>query len=49
MAATAGRGGSMAEMTTMRAAATATRVVVNLYPPFPMAMVRDKIERRKFC
>jgi hypothetical protein len=29
---TAGRGGSMAEVTMMRAAATETTVVVNLYP-----------------
>jgi hypothetical protein len=43
----AGRGGGMAEVTTMRAAATATRtVVVNLYPLFPLAMVRDDRERR---
>ncbi len=33
-------------MTTMRAAATATRVVVNLYPHFPLAMVREDRERR---
>jgi hypothetical protein len=30
----------------MRAAATATRVVVNLYPLLPLAMVRDNRERR---
>jgi hypothetical protein len=44
-AAMAGRGGSAAEVT-MRAAATATTVVVNLYPLFPLAMVRDEREGR---
>ncbi len=34
-AAMAGRGGSTAEVTMMRAAAPATTVVVNLYPLFP--------------
>jgi hypothetical protein len=33
-------------MTTMKAVATATTVVVNVYPLFALAMVRDKIERR---
>jgi hypothetical protein len=37
----AGRGSSTVEVTTMRAAATATTVVVNLYPIFPLARVRD--------
>jgi hypothetical protein len=37
----AGRGSSTVEVTTMRAVATATTVVVNLYPIFPLAMVRD--------
>ncbi len=48
-----GRGGdggwrwqSPAEVTTMRAAATATTAVVNLYPIFLLAMVRDDRERR---
>ncbi len=41
----AGRG-SGAEVTTMRAAATVTTAVVNLYPIFPLAMVRDDRERR---
>jgi hypothetical protein len=45
-AATAGRGGSTAEVTRMKAAATATTVVVDLYPLFPLAMVRDDRERR---
>ena len=45
-AVTAGRGGGAAEVTRMRAAATATRVVVILYPLFPLAMVRDNRERR---
>ncbi len=39
-AATAGRGGGAAEVTTIRAVATATTVVVNLYPHIPLAMVR---------
>jgi hypothetical protein len=43
---TAGRGSGAAEVTTMRAAATATTAVVNLYPIFPLAMVRDDRERR---
>ncbi len=42
----AGRGSGAAEVTTMRAAATATTAVVNLYPIFPLAMVRDDRERR---
>jgi hypothetical protein len=46
MAATAGRGGGMADVTMMRAVATATRVVVSLYPLFPLAMVREDRERR---
>jgi hypothetical protein len=41
LAAMAGRGSSTAEVTTMRAAATATTMVVTLYPLFPLAMVRD--------
>ncbi len=45
-ATTAGRGSGVAEVTTMRAAATATKAVVNLYPIFPLAMVRDNRERR---
>jgi hypothetical protein len=40
MAAMAGRCGGMVEVTKMRAAETATTVVVN-YPLFSMAMVRD--------
>jgi hypothetical protein len=43
---TALRGSGVAEVTTMRAAATATTVVVNLYPIFLLAMVRDDRERR---
>ncbi len=42
----AGRGSGTVEVTTMRAAATATIAVVNLYPIFPLAMVRDNRERR---
>ena len=41
MATMAGRGSGAAEVTAMRAAATATTAVVNLYPIFPLAMVRD--------
>jgi hypothetical protein len=36
----AGRGSGVAEVTMMRVAATATFVEVNLYPLFPLAMVR---------
>ncbi len=46
MATMAGRGSGAAEVTTMRAAATAIQVVVDLYPIFPLAMVRDDRERR---
>ena len=42
----AGMGSGMAEVTTMRAAATATTAVVNLYPIFPLAMVINDRERR---
>jgi hypothetical protein len=42
----AGRGSGAAEVTTMRAAATGTTLVVNLYPIFLLAMVRDNRERR---
>jgi hypothetical protein len=45
MAAMAGRDGGAAEVTKMRAEATATIVVVNFYPLFPFAMVR-KDERK---
>jgi hypothetical protein len=45
-AAMAGRGGGTAEVTMMRAVATSTTVVVNLYPLFPLAMVRHDRERR---
>jgi hypothetical protein len=40
------RGSGMAEVTRMRAATMATTAVVNLYPNFPLAMVRDDRERR---
>jgi hypothetical protein len=46
MAAKAGRGSGAAEVTTIRAAATATTVVINLYPSFPLAMVTGHRERR---
>jgi hypothetical protein len=42
----AGRGSGAVEVTTMRTAATATTVVVNSYPIFPLAMVREDRERR---
>jgi hypothetical protein len=42
----AGRGGGAAEVTIMRAVETTTTVVVNLYPLFPLAMMRDDRERR---
>jgi hypothetical protein len=38
---TAGRGGSAAEVTTMRAAATATTVVVNIHTPLKVVMWRS--------
>jgi hypothetical protein len=37
----AGRGSGAVEVTTTRAAATATTEVVNLNPLFPLAMVRE--------
>jgi hypothetical protein len=42
----AGKGIGAAEVTTMRAAAMTTTMVVNLYPIFLLAMVRDNRERR---
>jgi hypothetical protein len=44
----AGRGGGVAELTTMRAVVTATTVVVNLYPLFPLAMVREDEREGRF-
>ncbi len=41
----AGRGGGAAEVTTMRVAATATTVVVNLYPLFPWPWCEAKREK----
>ncbi len=40
MAATAGRGGGAVEVTAMRAVATATTVMLNVYPFFALAMAR---------
>ncbi len=45
----AGRGSGTGEVTMMRAAATATTAVVNLYPIFLLAMVSDNRERRYVC
>ncbi len=45
-ATTAGRGSGVGEVKRMRAATTMTTAVVNLYPIFPLAMVRDDRERR---
>jgi hypothetical protein len=42
----ADRGSGVAKVTTMMAMAMATTVVVNLYPIFLLAMVRDNRERR---
>ncbi len=47
-AAMVGSGGSTAEVTKMRTVATATTVVVNLYPLFPSAMVRDDEREGRF-
>jgi hypothetical protein len=46
-AAMVGRGSGTAEGTTMRAAATVTTVVMNLYPPFPLAMAREGAAKLK--